>query len=160
MDSTPSTEEVMADTGPIFSIFPTSSSSTLEKIPVRRVWRALAVQRYSASPVSSSSRSIAAAVSSADSTARPASDTVIAGEAIFPKKPEIIPAKAARPASTASFNAVIRKIHLQRPFAIWRSVRFNSSITFLLPQAQNMASPICGIRSGISGKPHIYPFLL
>ena len=55
----------MADTGPIFSTLPTSSSSTLEKIPPRSVCRAFAVQRYWASPVSNSSRSMITAVSKA-----------------------------------------------------------------------------------------------
>ena len=125
----------MADTGPIFSTLPTSSSSTLEKIPPRSVCRAFAVQRYWASPVSSSSRSMITAVSKAEATALAPSPAVMAGDATLPRNPEMIRAKAARPTSTANFKPVIKKIHLHRPFAMRRSVLFNSSILPLLPLA-------------------------
>lgn len=96
MDSTPSTEEVMADTGPIFSTLPTSSSSTLEKIPPRSVCRAFAVQRYWASPVSSSSRSMITAVSKAEATALAPSPAVMAGDAHIAQEPGDDPGKSGK----------------------------------------------------------------
>ena len=124
----------MADTGPIFSIFPTSSVSTLEKIPVRRDCRAFAVQRYSASPVRSSAARTNTAVTRAARTACQAPAAVSSGEATFPKNPEIIRAKAAVPASTASLRPAMTKIHPHSPLAMRMSVRFSKSILgFLFP---------------------------
>ena len=128
MASTPSTAEVMAETGPILSILPTSSSSALEKMARRREIRALAVQRYSASPVRSSAPSSSRAVSSAERTACPAAAAVIWGLIKSPRKPETIWAKAAVPTSVRSLSAVMRKIHPHRPLAIRKRVLLSKSI--------------------------------
>ena len=128
MASTPSTDEVMAETGPILSTLPTSSSSTLEKISVRSVWRALAVQRYTASPVKSSQTSMATAVSRAFNTAVPALAAVISSAVRLLSVPDKMPANSAVPMSVPSFKAVMRKIHPQSPLAMRMSVRFKSNM--------------------------------
>ena len=128
MDSTPSTDDVMAETGPIFSMLPASSSRTLEKILALSPVLALAVQRYSASPRRSSEQSMRNAAASAERMAAPASLTVRDGEAILPRKPEIVFANAAAPIKVTILSPAIAAIHPHSPFDSFSSVRFIKSI--------------------------------
>ena len=118
----------MAETGPTFSMFPTSNSRALAKIWRRRERRACAVQRYSSSPIRSSAANIKRAASRAETMAARISAPVMVGEDRLPKKLPMLWANHAVPTSTTNLAAVIDRIHPQRPLAMWSKVLFRRSI--------------------------------
>ena len=118
----------MADTGPIFSILPTSSSRALEKIAVRRDCLALAAQRNSASPVRRSAARTAARGSQSMENSVSCLICSHGKRTQISKEGGYGPENTAVPASARSLQAVIARIQPHSPRAIRISVLLRSSI--------------------------------
>ena len=114
----------MAETGPIFSMPPASSSSTLEKICRRMLSRARAAALYSSSPLSSCIKK----VKSAAKTALPAVASAVWGWKRSPRNPAMISASAVVPIRVRNPTPAMARIQGHEPRASFIRVLFSKSM--------------------------------
>ena len=145
--STASTEAVIAETGPIFSMPPASSSSTLEKIIRRILVLASAAVLYSSRPFPICAQNVNSATTSAPRMALPADDSASCGSNRLPRNPAMISASAVVPTSVRKLTPAIARIQSQRPRARRSSVLFMKSM-FCFPSTFSYFLSICGANSG------------